>query len=60
MLENLANISRAKTGRCSSWDRTGRNRDCWTFEPGLSRVLAEIEGARPHHAYLDDPAEPLP
>jgi len=41
---NLAQIKDAKTGRCSSYDRTGRNHDCWTIEAGKSKVLADIRG----------------
>lgn len=33
-----------KTGRCSSWDVSGRNADSWTVEPGETRVLADIRG----------------
>ena len=40
----LAHIKDAKTGRCSSYDRTGRNRDSWTIEAGETRVLADIRG----------------
>lgn len=41
---NLAQIVEAKTGRCSSYDRTGRNRDAWTIEAGETKVLADIRG----------------
>ncbi|HRU05978.1 MAG TPA: DUF2961 domain-containing protein [Candidatus Brocadiia bacterium] len=44
MLNELTRIRRAKTGRCSSWDVTGRNQDRWLIEPGETRVLADIEG----------------
>ncbi len=44
MFENLARISSARTGRCSSWDVTGRNDDFWFIEPGETRVLADITG----------------
>ncbi|MFH1477377.1 MAG: glycoside hydrolase family 172 protein [Verrucomicrobiota bacterium] len=40
----LAQIKDAKTGRCSSWDTTGRNSDAWTIAPGETRVLADIKG----------------
>jgi hypothetical protein len=33
-----------RTGRCSSWDVSGRNNDWWTIPPGTSRVLADIRG----------------
>ena len=41
---NLAQIKDAKTGRCSSCDRTGRNADAWTIEAGETKVLADIRG----------------
>jgi len=40
----LAQIVEAKTGRCSSYDRIGRNDDAWYIPPGESRVLADIRG----------------
>jgi len=44
MLNDLARITNGKTGRCSSWDTTGRNSDSWSVPAGGSRVLADIEG----------------
>ncbi len=44
MLNQLAYITNAKTGRTSSWDVTGRNQDAWTIPAGESRVLADISG----------------
>ena len=45
MFEELTRIRRGhKTGRCSSWDRTGRNSDWYKVEPGESIVMADIEG----------------
>ncbi len=44
MLNNLALIRNRKTGRSSSWDRTGRNSDYWIIPPGESAVLADIPG----------------
>jgi hypothetical protein len=41
---DLARIRNRKTGRFSSWDRTGRNADSWTIAPGEARVLADIRG----------------
>ncbi|MDD5678124.1 MAG: DUF2961 domain-containing protein [Kiritimatiellae bacterium] len=41
---NLARITDAKTGRCSSYDRTGRNSDAWKIEAGETKVLADIRG----------------
>ena len=44
MLNELVRIRDRKTGRCSSWDTSGRNIDYWSFKPGESRVLADIQG----------------
>ncbi|MFC1736908.1 glycoside hydrolase family 172 protein [Candidatus Hydrogenedentota bacterium] len=44
MIDQLTQISNAKTGRCSTWDTTGRNNDMWHLEPGETRVLADIKG----------------
>jgi len=41
---NLAQIKDAKTGRCSSYDRAGRNVDAWFVEAGETKVLADIRG----------------
>lgn len=41
---DLTRIRDYKTGRCSSWDTSGRNADSWTLEPGTSRVLADLRG----------------
>jgi len=43
-LIELARIRTARTGRCSSWDTTGRNVDGWTIPARSSRVLADIQG----------------
>lgn len=44
-LSDIARIRPGRrTGRVSSWDRTGRNRDAWTLAPGETRVLADISG----------------
>jgi hypothetical protein len=40
----LATLRRARTGRCSSWDVSGRNGDAWTIPARSSRVLADIKG----------------
>lgn len=45
MLERLATLREGRSRRISSWDTTGRNRDCWTIEAGETRTLAEIQGA---------------
>lgn len=41
---NLAQIREGKTGRCSSYDRTGRNSDCRIIKPGQTATLADIKG----------------
>src|SRR5437868_402555 len=45
MLETLAQLRDGRSKRCSSWDRSGRNTDCWRIEPGETRTLADIRGA---------------
>jgi hypothetical protein len=37
-------ICDARTGRISSWDRTGGNRDFISFQPGETKELARLEG----------------
>ncbi len=44
MIADLAKIRGRKTGRFSSWDRSGRNADRWVIPAGESAVLAEITG----------------
>jgi hypothetical protein len=44
MLPQLSKIQNARTGRCSSWDRTGRNADRWIIPAGRTAVLADIRG----------------
>ena len=44
MIDSLAALCNRKTGRCSSWDTTGRNHDAWRIPPGESKVLADIKG----------------
>ncbi len=44
MYRDLSKRRKAKTGRCSSWDVTGRNADAWVLAPGETRVLADIRG----------------
>lgn len=43
-LQQLSRLQHRRTGRASSWDTSGRNRDAWRIEPGESRVLADIKG----------------
>jgi len=44
MLSNLTHIRCRKTGRSSSWDKTGRNADRWVVPARSSVVLADISG----------------
>ncbi len=44
MLHHLTRIRNRKTGRCSSWDTSGRNNDAWRIQPGETRVLADVCG----------------
>ena len=44
MINKLATLKNGRSGRFSSWDKTGRNKDHWLLQPGESRVLADIEG----------------
>ena len=53
MLDQLAYLRSAQTGRASSWDETGRNSDAWWIEPGESAILADIKGpGRITHLWL--------
>ncbi len=44
MFSNLTTLRNRKTGRSSSWDRSGRNADLWFIPPGEAVVLADIAG----------------
>ena len=44
MLDELARLRKRKTGRASSWDKSGRNADYWRIPGGESVVLADIKG----------------
>jgi len=44
MLSHLTRIRNRRTGRFSSWDKSGRNWDFWVIQPGESAVLADITG----------------
>ena len=44
MHTDLTRIRSRKTGRFSSWDKTGRNADLWVVPPKSSVVLADITG----------------
>jgi hypothetical protein len=43
-LSGLTRLRDARSGRASSWDQSGRNKDYWLIEPGSTAVLAELEG----------------
>lgn len=56
MFEQLTRLRAARTGRCSSWDTTGRNRDCWIIRPGKTVTLADIKGpGRITHIWMTQP-----
>ncbi len=44
LVSSLPQLRRARTGRASSWDTTGRNDNVWHFAPGETRTLADIKG----------------
>jgi hypothetical protein len=43
-LQNIASLRQARSGRCSSWDQSGKNQDYWVIPPGEEVVLAELTG----------------
>jgi hypothetical protein len=43
-LSGLAHLRNGRSGRASSWDQTGRNKDYWLLEPGSTAVLADLQG----------------
>ncbi|HEY3109081.1 MAG TPA: glycoside hydrolase family 172 protein [Chloroflexota bacterium] len=45
LFREMATLRPHRTERASSWDRSGRNRDFLTLEPGSTTTLAEIDGA---------------
>src|SRR4051812_2127119 len=45
-LANLPTLTDTRSGRASSWDRSGGNDDRLTIPPGESAVLAEVAQAR--------------
>ena len=56
MYGELTKSKRAKAGRYSSWDATGRNSDFWWFKKGETRVLADIKGpGRITHIWMTQP-----
>lgn len=56
MYDLISHLERLQPGvsrRVSSWDQTGRNRDCIAVGPGETAVLADIEGpGRITHLYF--------
>jgi hypothetical protein len=44
LLADLTRVRDARSARSSSWDQSGRNKDNWVVAPGVSVVLADIEG----------------
>jgi hypothetical protein len=44
MYDHIATLTDGRTGRCSSWDTTGRNQDRWAIGPGETRTLADSAG----------------
>jgi len=44
LLADLTRYHEARSGRVSSWDQTGRNRDAWVILPGETATLADLEG----------------
>jgi hypothetical protein len=56
MLADLPTLHHRKTGRCSSWDISGRNGDCWRIPARSSAVLADIRGpAQITHIWMTQP-----
>jgi hypothetical protein len=56
MHRELTKYRKATTGRCSSWDLTGRNRDFWFIRPGETAVIADIKGpGRITHIWMTQP-----
>lgn len=41
---DITKIKKSRTKRESSWDRTGRNKDSLSLEPGKTAVIADIKG----------------
>ncbi|MFC1736599.1 DUF2961 domain-containing protein, partial [Candidatus Hydrogenedentota bacterium] len=44
LIDNIDKITNARTGRSSSWDRSGGNKDSIQIPPGESAVIADIKG----------------
>ena len=43
-LSALTRLRDARSGRASSWDQSGRNKDYWLIAPGTTAVLADLQG----------------
>jgi len=56
MYRALTQYNKAKVGRCSSYDVSGRNADAWAIAAGETRVLADIKGpGRITHIWMTQP-----
>ncbi len=44
MQSDISCLRKARAGRASSWDTTGRNADAWVIPAGETQVLADING----------------
>lgn len=44
LFKDLTKVTKARSGRLSSWDHSGRNQDYWEIPAGESITLGEIEG----------------
>ncbi|MCK5862571.1 MAG: DUF2961 domain-containing protein [Candidatus Hydrogenedentes bacterium] len=56
MFDDLTRFKAAATGRCSSWDVSGRNRDVWQIPAGKTVTLADIQGpGRITHIWMTQP-----
>lgn len=44
LFQNLTTVKKARNGRLSSWDHSGKNQDYWEIPSGESITLGEIEG----------------
>lgn len=43
-LGDVATLGDVVSGRTASWDRSGRNEDCWVVPPGESVTIADLPG----------------
>ncbi len=44
LLGDLARARNGRSGRASSWDQSGRNKDYWLIAPNTTAVLADLKG----------------